>query len=278
MQENFIEKDDVGNIYFSDFTGLVRYSYMDSNAMLDSGLAAAKLHADAEANVIGYSGGDHAGRVTQNVVFAANGVNGSIISWESDHPEYISNSGVVVRPAPNAGNVTVDIRATFELNGLEQKKLFRLTVIAEEAGNGNGNNGGNNGNNGNNGNEGGSTSPENPVQQDNDQIKVSFKGTYVDIKADDLIELLEGKSKILVASNSEAAFEFSLSESQIKVLAPFTDTESLSWSAPYLAAALQDQIVQGKPGNRLDPKGVLTRAEMVVMLKRFLTKVSYVSE
>lgn len=516
----FIEKDDVGNIYFSDFTGLVRYSYMDSNAMLDSGLAAAKLHADAEANVIGYSGGDHAGRVTQNVVFAANGVNGSIISWESDHPEYISNSGVVVRPAPNAGNVTVDIRATFELNGLEQKKLFRLTVIAEEAGNGNGNNGG-------------STSPENPVQQDNDQIKVSFKGTYVDIKADDLIELLEGKSKILVASNSEAAFEFSLSESQIKewlrqwdgttastirfviepasgdaasalqkalklheakqiapavyfkvqfigkdgipqdmtlsledirrilmldsqvdekqstgiyfdpvtgqlgfvptsfakrngkkaaiikfsgnqtlytvaasnksfddiaghwaakditllanklivngignnkfapeqgvkraefaalivralgltgtssaerftdvqsntwyaqavsaavhaniiqgyedgsfrpnalitreeiavmlvramsyigldrsvsqeqqikVLAPFTDTESLSWSAPYLAAALQDQIVQGKPGNRLDPKGVLTRAEMVVMLKRFLTKVSYVSE
>lgn len=31
-------------------------------------------------------------------------------------------------------------------------------------------------------------------------------------------------------------------------------------------------IIQGKPGNVLDPKGIATRAEIAVMLSRFIQK------
>ncbi|WP_214626267.1 immunoglobulin-like domain-containing protein [Paenibacillus agaridevorans] len=207
----FIEKDSIGNIYFSDFTGIVRYTYPDSNDVLDSGLVTAKLEADKGSDLIGYSGSDHAGHITSDLVLAATGVNGALVGWQSSHPEYIGNNGVVVRPASNVGDVTVELVAILQLEGIERKQRFQLTVAAvSEAGGGSG--------------DGdtppaGTLFPVNPEEKPtagNSVIEVNITDTYTDMKVSDLRNTLQGQEgeQRVVVSNLNVSFELTLSQLQ----------------------------------------------------------------
>jgi hypothetical protein len=50
------------------------------------------------------------------------------ITWSSDTPAVISDAGVVVRPAEGAGDATVTLTATIDVNGTTDTKVFTITV------------------------------------------------------------------------------------------------------------------------------------------------------
>ena len=61
-------------------------------------------------------------------------LNGYTLTWESSHPEYLSNTGVVTRPDYSVGNVEVTLTATIAdtINNLTESKAFKVTVKALE--------------------------------------------------------------------------------------------------------------------------------------------------
>ncbi|MDB5052426.1 MAG: hypothetical protein JWM44_476 [Bacilli bacterium] len=82
--------------------------------------------------VIGYTGGDIASTVTQNLVLTSSGVNGATITWFSNNSAVLSNSGVVTRPA-NA-DVALALTATIRKGGVSDTLAFPLTVIQSDVG------------------------------------------------------------------------------------------------------------------------------------------------
>ncbi|WP_112264387.1 immunoglobulin-like domain-containing protein [Lentzea terrae] len=53
---------------------------------------------------------------------------GSVLSWESSKPSVVSATGLVTRPAPRAGNVTVTLTATATYAGYTATRDFTVTV------------------------------------------------------------------------------------------------------------------------------------------------------
>ncbi len=79
---------------------------------------------------IGYSGTDNASSITLDVSLITSGSYNTAITWESDNPLYITNSGNVYRPSFISGDKTVKLTATISRNGYSDKKEFNnLTVI-----------------------------------------------------------------------------------------------------------------------------------------------------
>jgi beta-xylosidase/uncharacterized protein YjdB len=66
--------------------------------------------------------------VRGNLTLPTTGVDGATVAWASDKPAVISNTGVVKRPAPGAGNTTVELTATVTLNGATATKTFTAKV------------------------------------------------------------------------------------------------------------------------------------------------------
>ncbi|MCL2879518.1 MAG: InlB B-repeat-containing protein, partial [Treponema sp.] len=54
--------------------------------------------------------------------------NGITISWVSEHPEYLSNTGVVTQPE-GLGDQTFNITATFTAGSLTEQSIFSVTVL-----------------------------------------------------------------------------------------------------------------------------------------------------
>lgn len=84
---------------------------------------------DKEALAIGYAAGDSAASVTQNLNLVTIGANGSTITWQSSNTEVISNEGIVLRPTFLNGDENVSVTANVYKNGVEESKLFTLTVL-----------------------------------------------------------------------------------------------------------------------------------------------------
>ncbi len=79
--------------------------------------------------VIPFTSGDTASSVTQDLVLPTS--DGDIsITWLSNNPEVISNTGVVTRPIKGTADVTVLLTATLGLNDLTATKTFTLIVKA----------------------------------------------------------------------------------------------------------------------------------------------------
>ena len=53
------------------------------------------------------------------------------ITWASDTPDVISDTGVVTRPANGSGDATVTLTATIDVNGNTDTKVFTITVLEE---------------------------------------------------------------------------------------------------------------------------------------------------
>lgn len=91
------------------------------------------LEADRQALTIGYASGDDADHVTQNVVLATTGANGSLISWSSDNPAVIAQDGTVTRPQAIEQDATVTLTATITNGSRSNTKPFVLTVLKQAA-------------------------------------------------------------------------------------------------------------------------------------------------
>lgn len=67
---------------------------------------------------------------TTNLTLPVSGASGTTIAWDSDHPEFVSTTGVVTRP-PNTyeqESATVVLTATGTLNGASAARTFTVTV------------------------------------------------------------------------------------------------------------------------------------------------------
>ncbi|MDH6352520.1 hypothetical protein M2298_004531 [Brevibacillus sp. 1238] len=91
------------------------------------------LETDRQALTIGYASGDDADHVTQNVVLATTGANGSLISWSSDNPAVIAQDGTVTRPQAIEQDATVTLTATITNGSRSDTKPFVLTVLKQAA-------------------------------------------------------------------------------------------------------------------------------------------------
>ncbi|MES0490394.1 MAG: immunoglobulin-like domain-containing protein [Leptospirales bacterium] len=85
--------------------------------------------ADKSSLTIAYGGTDSAGSVTQNVTFSTTGLNGTTITWSSSDTGAIATNGAVTRPGFASGDAVVTLIATIDKNGINDTKIFNLTVI-----------------------------------------------------------------------------------------------------------------------------------------------------
>jgi hypothetical protein len=69
--------------------------------------------------------------VTSNLSLPTSGENGSAIVWQSSDTAVISTTGAVTRPAYEAGNKTVTLKATITSGNASDTKEFTITVIAQ---------------------------------------------------------------------------------------------------------------------------------------------------
>jgi hypothetical protein len=84
-------------------------------------VAAAKAALD-----IVYAGGDSALSVTQNVGLPVSGADNCAVTWDTDTPETISATGVVIQPSSEP--VSVTLTATISSNAISDTKVFHLNV------------------------------------------------------------------------------------------------------------------------------------------------------
>ena len=76
-----------------------------------------------------FPSGEAATGLKGNLVLPTAGLEGATIGWASDKPAVISASGVVVRPAFDAGSETVVLTATITVGAETKTKTFTVTVL-----------------------------------------------------------------------------------------------------------------------------------------------------
>lgn len=92
----------------------------------------AAVAADSEALRIKFASGDSEDHVTRRVTLTSSGRNGSTITWSTDNPEIIDDSGDVTRPDSEEGDVLVTLTATIRKGSATATRSFELTVLARE--------------------------------------------------------------------------------------------------------------------------------------------------
>ncbi|ULT57328.1 family 43 glycosylhydrolase [Neobacillus drentensis] len=70
-------------------------------------------------------------KVVKDLKLPVTGDNGVSISWKSDTPSVISDSGVVTRPEKDQKDANVTLTATISRNGYSETKNFTVTVLAD---------------------------------------------------------------------------------------------------------------------------------------------------
>ena len=84
---------------------------------------------DKDSLQVGFSEGDSADSVTQDLTLSNVGDNGTTISWESDKSDTITTSGVVTRPeCTEESDEQVTLIATISKGEVSETKVFNLTV------------------------------------------------------------------------------------------------------------------------------------------------------
>lgn len=120
--------------------GEVIYSIKAINAKGSGDAAETKLSIPTEAEraanaaaalEIGFSPGDSAFSVTQNITLPATGLGGSTVSWNSDAPATIDLDGKVTRPSYVQGDRTVTLTATVKVGAAEATRTFAINVLRE---------------------------------------------------------------------------------------------------------------------------------------------------
>lgn len=55
----------------------------------------------------------------------------------------------------------------------------------------------------------------------------------------------------------------------------FDDVQDGQWYTPYIPWAAKEGLIQGTGGNKFDPNRAITRAEMAIIIDRFITYMGY---
>lgn len=120
---------------FGDFNGDGRtdaatVNYLDHSlsVLLNGNSDAYDIAADMSALAIGFADGDTASGVTLNLTLPSEGANGSTITWQSDRPAVITDSGVVTRPSYSDGDVNVTMYAVIAKGSHSDQMQFTVTV------------------------------------------------------------------------------------------------------------------------------------------------------
>lgn len=110
--------------------------YADCEITVISHIYREKIYTDLDALKIGYTSGDSASAVKQDLDLTVTGaVYGSSISWESSNEQVIrisGNKGYVTRPSYEEGDKNVILTATITNNNISCKGIFHLIVLAKE--------------------------------------------------------------------------------------------------------------------------------------------------
>jgi len=69
------------------------------------------------------------GAVRNNLQLPATGLNSVSITWKSSDAGYLTDAGVVIRPAQGGEPVTVQLTATLTLGGSSMQKVFNITIL-----------------------------------------------------------------------------------------------------------------------------------------------------
>jgi uncharacterized protein YjdB len=85
----------------------------------------------SKVGIIRYSKGDRQSRVTANLMLAKESRNNSTITWKSNRPDIISDTGIVRRPTKAKGNKHVLLTAFVKIGNVQYKREFQLYVVAE---------------------------------------------------------------------------------------------------------------------------------------------------
>lgn len=96
-----------------------------------SGIDKELINEDRETLEITFAEDDSATGVREDMELPTIGFWGSLISWESSHPEVVSTEGEVTRPAQGEANIEVTLTATITLGEFTKTREFTITVLAE---------------------------------------------------------------------------------------------------------------------------------------------------
>ncbi|WP_179031451.1 immunoglobulin-like domain-containing protein [Paenibacillus kribbensis] len=86
-----------------------------------------------DALALGFASGDSATAVSQPLALPLSGLNGTTVSWNSDAPDVITNTGTVTRPSYDAGDKTVKLTATITKGTALDTRTFEVTVLKASA-------------------------------------------------------------------------------------------------------------------------------------------------
>ncbi|MFZ0731286.1 MAG: immunoglobulin-like domain-containing protein [Candidatus Sulfotelmatobacter sp.] len=78
---------------------------------------------------IGYTAGDSASSVTQNVTLATSGIDNSAIGWATSNDAVVGTDGTVTQP--QTGDAAVTLTATITVGAASDTKAFQITVKAQ---------------------------------------------------------------------------------------------------------------------------------------------------
>lgn len=81
---------------------------------------------------IGYTAGDNAYYIRQNITLPTQATYGSTITWASDNSNIIKSNGEVTRPAYSEGDAYVTLTATVKKGEYVQVKTFQLRVLRND--------------------------------------------------------------------------------------------------------------------------------------------------
>ncbi|GAU77637.1 leucine-rich repeat protein [Fusibacter sp. 3D3] len=127
--DSFFYSDPAFEIYYvAGSTGFTtpNWNGYSTVAILPSDIIAA----DKASITVGYTAGDSATAVTQNLRLSSIGATyGSDITWCSSDTSVISNDGIVTRPAYLSGDANITLTATVNKNSTMDTQTFNLVVL-----------------------------------------------------------------------------------------------------------------------------------------------------
>lgn len=123
--------------FVSNAAGLYRISLLVNNKGAVAGFqqtvevvkATDEVASDVASLTIGFTEGESADSVMNDIVFLTSGAQGTRITWESSNPARVDSTGTVVRPAYSTGNKQVQLTATVERGTAKATRTFTLTVV-----------------------------------------------------------------------------------------------------------------------------------------------------
>lgn len=78
------------------------------------------------------NGNENLDSIESNLLLPTKGEGGATIEWQSENTNFVTNSGEVIRPTYEQGNVTIKLTATITSGDVSNTKEFSVTILKKE--------------------------------------------------------------------------------------------------------------------------------------------------